>query len=121
MNALYEIVKYYNSNYPHQKCCFSLIMDNCDHLETSQQNDLIAVAKGVSSRAEIQVIIPVRLSTFSNIKGYGNPAFRPCTNVGYPPLELCMLRMEHYINNKRDKTIYDTSGIPIKFLGGVSN
>lgn len=115
INALYEIIKYYNIQYPHQKCCFTLIMDNCDHLETSQQNDMVAVAKGISSGTGIRVIIPVRLTTFSNIKGYGNPTFKSCTNIGYPPLDLCMLRMEHYINNKYDG-IYDTSGIPKAFL-----
>ena len=119
LTAFYEIVKYYNTHYPRQKCCFSLIMDNCDHLEISQQNDLVAVAKGISSATGIPVIIPVRLTTFSNIKGYGNPTFKSCTNIGYAPVEMCMLRMEHYIKNKNDE-IYDTSGIPRVFLNAFN-
>ena len=66
LNKLYEIIKFYHKFYPREKCCLSFIIDNCDQLETQHQNELIPIAKGISSNAGIQVIIPVRLNTFAN-------------------------------------------------------
>jgi len=117
LTALYRIINFYNSKFTRRHGCFLLIMDNIDKLNIEQQNNIIVIAKSISSEANIQVIMPVRLTTFDNIAGNASLNFVACTNIGFPPLELCLLRIKHYIE-QREKfaDYYGYKLIPQKYL-----
>lgn len=117
LSALFEIVKFYHNRFNRNFGCLMLIMDNIDKLNIEQQNIVIGIADGISRSSGFQIVIPVRLTTLNNVGGYANHLFNICTNIGYPPLELCILRMKHYIENKEKYSdYYNCKLIPDKYI-----
>jgi len=106
LTAIYKILNHYNSVVCRRAGCFLLIMDNIDQLNIEQQNKIMVIAKSINSQSNIQVIIPVRLTTFNNIQGNASINFVACSNIGFSPLNLCLLRIKHYIENKEEFSDY---------------
>jgi hypothetical protein len=103
VDMLCEILKFYKQQYPIEKNCFALIIDNIDKLEIPAQNEVVGLAKAINRKAEMLVIIPVRLTTFYKIKAYASDSFNVCDNMGLPPVNLCLARMKHYMDHKDDE------------------
>jgi hypothetical protein len=115
LDALYKMISFYNTQYPMNTSCFGLIIDNIDQLTMTQQNDVVEIAYKISKAIPIMVIIPTRLSTFNNINGFAGSNFWATGNMGYPPLDLCLLRIKHYREHK-DDDYYNKCTIPQTYL-----
>lgn len=100
LDMLYELLKYIKTKYNQSPNCFCLIIDNIDQLRIEQQHVIVDIVNKISNKLNIKVIIPVRLTTCNNIKGNAGGNFWGCGHMGFPPIDLCLLRIKHYLENQ---------------------
>jgi hypothetical protein len=103
--AILGMLYFYTSKYPSRNCT-TIFIDNIDKLEDKHQAEAIGIIKEVNEKAGVQVVMTTRLTTFRN--GIGNASLSYCVleHYGHSPLEICLKRIEHYLNNKTTLQYY---------------
>ncbi|MDR0873437.1 MAG: hypothetical protein LBN27_08245 [Prevotellaceae bacterium] len=111
--SILGMLYFYIKKYPN-KNCVTLFIDNIDKLEDIYQNEAIAIIDEINKKTGAQVVMTVRLTTFRNVIGNSSLSYCVFEQYGASPLEICLKRIKHYLDNKDTNNDYLNVRLSIK-------
>lgn len=78
---------------------FIFFFDNLDQIPDDTQLDILSIIFSLVEKSNIKVLVPLRLTSFGKINGYGSYSFGIFQNTGHLPRNISLLRMVHYKEN----------------------
>lgn len=101
IDMLSKLLRFASDYFPEKiNGCVAFLFDNIDRFPDEYQNEILNKLFGVVEETKIKTIIPVRLTTFGQIKGNASFSYGLYQHAGPIPVDILYSRLRNYVENK---------------------